>query len=87
MPLKLSVLAIIFLREGGMKYILIKVSAPGWEKTFATEYDARQELLSHVCKLCLQAHEEVDSPAPDVNDIHSLLSTACGCEFMYEEVE
>lgn len=82
-----------------MKYILDKCSSPGWSKEFDSEFDARQELLSHICNTCLAGDftyigeggtfitESWDEPAPDQNNIHDLLSTACGCEFGYEEVE
>lgn len=36
-----------------MKHILTKLSAPGWEKTFLSEMDAKAVLYSHVCNTCL----------------------------------
>jgi hypothetical protein len=82
-----------------MIYELCKASAPGWVKEYECEYDARQELLKWICKSCLAGSREYigengevvidedgDEP-PDQNNIHELLSTACGCEFMYEEYE
>lgn len=77
-----------------MKHILHKYSGEGWEKSFDTEYDARQELLRHICSDCLDGvrvyledgefvYDEIEPV--DIHDIHSLLATACGCEFGYTE--
>jgi hypothetical protein len=75
-------------------HTLIKASAPGWEKKFASVEDARVELLMRICKSCLTGEQEYvgaggttvirPRPAPDPNDIHDLLGTPCGCEFWYE---
>lgn len=35
-------------------YTLIKQSAPGWEKVFVTESEAKEELYKWVCKGCLK---------------------------------
>lgn len=68
-----------------MTYILHKCSVPAWTMEFASREDARTELLTHICGLCLRGDEK-DGDCPDVNDINSLLGTACGCEYDYEEV-
>lgn len=81
-----------------MKYILYKMSSPGWEEEFESEFEARRCLLGHICGGCLEGSrtyvgengelitdEDGDEP-PDRNNTHELLSTACGCEFGYEEV-
>lgn len=81
---------------GKMTYRLYKISAPGWIKEFETEYDARQELLRHICKGCIEGEQSyigdngeivTDKLAhkPDIHDINSLLSTACGCEYDFED--
>lgn len=82
-----------------MKHILTKYSSKGFKKVFDTEYDARQELLSHICGLCLKGGSEqylddkgnwvtyyYKDEIPDIHSIDDLLGTACGCEFGYEEV-
>ena len=82
-----------------MKHILTKYSFPdSFQKVFDTEYDARQELLAHICGLCLKGGEQYlddkgnwvkdyyEDEIPDIHSIDDLLGTACGCEFGYEEV-
>ena len=69
-----------------MRHILHKCSVPGWSKEFASQEAARAELLAHICEGCLLGNDEIEMPAPDVNDIDSLLGTPCGCEYEYEEV-
>lgn len=77
---------------------LIKASTPGWEKDFASESEARDELLKYICKACLVGGEwddidenglttgiTVTEDPPDQSDIHALLATPCGCEFLLEE--
>lgn len=34
--------------------ILTKMSSPGWEKKFYSEYDLVEELRSHICNSCLR---------------------------------
>ena len=64
-----------------MKYTVIKLSRPGWDKTFDTEEEARETLYAHICKSCILAEElTADSTIDD------LLATDCGCEY-YVEIE
>ena len=81
-----------------IKHIIEKCSSPGWTKEFSCEYDARQELLKHVCGECLTNQytymgeggklvTEQDNNEPiNIHNIRDLLGTACGCEYNYEEV-
>lgn len=70
-------------------FVLIKLSAPGWEKKFETEEECRLELRDHICNMCMADSEfaEFEEPVPLGEDasIGSLLGTACGCEFWVEE--
>ena len=61
---------------------LIKMSAPGWEKTFNTETEARNELYKWICNLCKE-----DDGIRVNSSLDELLYTACGCEFWYEQVD
>lgn len=63
-----------------MKYVLTKISAPGWEKEFSNKLAARDRLYKHICNYC----REDDSVGPN-SPIEDMLSTACGCEFDFEE--
>ena len=65
-----------------MKHELVKRSEPGWAKLFDTEDEARAELLKYICRSCLLPWDQSDSPDPE--NIHDLLCTPCGCEFLYE---
>lgn len=71
-----------------MKYELIKCSGEGWSKLFDSEAELMQELLSHVCRLCLEGEiikfndgRTYAIPPADTKSIGGLLSTACGCEY------
>lgn len=71
-----------------MKYELIKCSGEGWSKLFDSEAELMQELLSHVCRLCLEGEiikfndgRTYTIPPADTKSIGGLLSTACGCEY------
>lgn len=79
-----------------MYLILHKYSNPGWQKTFENDIDLREELVRHLCKLCIDGvrgqineHGEIvylETVICDVNDTESLLSTDCGCEYGVEEI-
>lgn len=56
-------------------YKLIKMSAPGWERTYTTEQDVKEALEKHVCQSCLD---------DDGTDLESMLASSCGCEFWLE---
>jgi hypothetical protein len=58
------------------------MSAPGWEKTFNTEIEARNELYKWICNLCKE-----DDGIRVNSSLDELLYTACGCEFWYEQVD
>lgn len=67
------------------KYTLIKLSAPGWEKSYTDMLQLKAELAEWVCKSCHKEFEtEYGEPPQSILD---LLSTACGCEFMFENAE
>lgn len=59
---------------------LIKMSAPGWEKEFETEEEARKELYNHICSLCIEG----DGVTED-STIDHMLWTACGAEYFFED--
>jgi len=63
-----------------MIYFLTKLSKPGWDKTFDTEEEARNELYTHICKPCILAEElTLDST------IDELLATDCGREYIFDK--
>jgi hypothetical protein len=77
---------------------LVKLSDPGWEKTFATRDEATSELRKHICSSCMAGSREYVQlgggvqvedvePAPDPNDADALLGTACGCEFYLYDLQ
>ena len=59
-------------------FTLIKLSDSGWEKEFKTEQEAAKELSKWVCPFC---EDEAGG------NLHKLLETFCGEEFMLEEEE
>lgn len=74
-----------------MKIRLIKISAPGWEKDFDSEEEARDELYNYVCHMCRQGDEMVEygwdpNPIDEKSSLEDMLSTPCGCEFDVEEI-
>lgn len=81
-----------------MAWVLSKMSLPDdWEKAFATEAEAVDELLLHICNECLAGelkYIDAEQPAgfgveirkkPDPSSATDLLSTSCGCEFELHE--
>lgn len=69
--------------------MLYKCSAPGWKKEFESEIEARHYLFNNcICNACKAGDEEFGKEPVDINSsIDSVLSTACGCEHGYEEIE
>jgi len=76
-----------------MTIILIKNSAPGWQKEFADLPSAVIELRRHICRGCLSGSTEDDEPPLDhvkdgvkieCHDMMALLNTSCGWEFDLE---
>lgn len=64
---------------------LIKMSVPGWDKEFDDIDELRKELLSYICKMCLEGDTEFEiKPLSKDASIDELLATACGCEFDVE---
>jgi hypothetical protein len=63
-----------------IKYILTKISKPGWEQDFYDKQRLQQKLYQHICEQC--RCEEGITP---ISDIADMLATACGCEFMLED--
>jgi len=79
-------------------YKLIKYSTPSWTKEFHSYSECCEELLKHICSQCINGERTFISNGefvtetdiyncPDIRDIHSLLSTSCGCEYGVEEPE
>ncbi len=67
---------------------LIKLSKPGWIKTYSTEQELRAELYSYLCLECREGSSEFgDLPVYPDSTLDEMLSTACGCEFMVEDDE
>ncbi len=65
-----------------MIYELTKLSGPGWTKRFRTELEVYIELQHYICKMCITEFNHECHRDP--KDIHDLLWTACGAEFMVE---
>ncbi len=65
-----------------MKFKLIKISAPGWEKEFKNRSSARDELFKYICSHC-QKDEKITANSK----IEDMLGTGCGYEFDFEEVK
>jgi hypothetical protein len=63
-----------------MQMILIKLSEPGWEKSYDDPIELQAELYKHICNQC-----RTESVITEISDIDHMLSTACGCEYMVEE--
>lgn len=63
-----------------MKFKLVKMSGPGWEKKFSTRSAARDELFKYICTQC-STEEGITANSK----IEAMLATACGCEFDFEE--
>lgn len=77
-----------------MAVLLVKMSAPDWEKEFPDTQSAVIELRKHICKDCLRGGDEdpaldivVDGLLVECHDADSLLETRCGYEFHIEETE
>ena len=71
-----------------MRYILTKLSYPGWEKEFSSEVEARYELYKHICFLCRKGEKEFFfKPVDENTPIFDMLDSPCGCEFSFEEIE
>lgn len=73
------------------------MSAPGWEKEFATEDELRGELYKHLCSMCCKGGkdsyyydgEEIvweEPPITEDSPLGDMLASACGCEFFVDEV-
>ena len=58
--------------------ILTKLSDPGWQKSFETETEVRDELLKYVCFQC-----RCEDGITEKSELGDVLGTAwaCGCEF------
>lgn len=72
-----------------MKYILHKISAPGWTKSFDTEDERKAELWAHICHMCREGTEEEGYSEPPLDEnstVEDLLCSPCGCEFDIEDV-
>ena len=64
------------------QYTLIKLSSPGWEKSFQTRSQARDLLYQHICNQC-RTEEGITSNSK----IEDMLDTACGCEYSFEDTD
>lgn len=56
-------------------YKLYKHSKPTWVKSFDNVDDLTEELWQHMCGLCAKLYG---------NDVSSMLSSDCGCEYEIE---
>lgn len=65
-------------------YELTKLSTPGWQKQFPTVLEAYTELQHYICDNCIE--EFISLYSHDPEDIYDLLWTACGAEFMFEQL-
>lgn len=61
---------------------LIKYSSPGWVKKYTNDIDLKQEMYSHVCRMCRENYSISEHSTLD-----AMLSTDCGCEFGIDHVE
>lgn len=68
---------------------LIKLSEPGWIKTFTNEIDLRAELYKHICSHCREGELDdqllLSEAVNENSSIDDMLSTSCGCEYQVEE--
>lgn len=62
-------------------YKLIKLSTPGWEQDFVDKIQLQQKLYKHICNQC-----RCEEAITEISDIADMLATACGCEFLLEEL-
>lgn len=65
-------------------YELTKLSEPGWQKQFPTLLETYIELQHYICDMCIEEFVNKLSRPPE--DIHDLLWTTCGAEFMLEKL-
>ena len=56
--------------------ILTKLSEPGWQKSFETETEVRDEIFKYVCFQC-----RCENGFTDESELGDVLSSPCGCEF------
>lgn len=71
---------------------LIKLSVPGWEKSFNSREELKTELYSYICDGCRNDSKTydtendcyVDVKITKTSSIRDMLNTACGCEFIAE---
>jgi len=67
---------------GNQAMILTKLSKPGWEKQYTDKDELKKELYRYICFQC-----RCEEGVTEASDIHHMLWTACGCEFMVEDEE
>jgi len=65
-------------------YELTKLSAPGWTKQFSSPLETYIELQHYICNMCIE--EFINELSHSPKDVHDLLYTACGAEFMLEKL-
>lgn len=65
-----------------MKYILTKLSEPGWEIEYQDKLELQTKLYSCICEQC-----RCEEYITEISHIDDMLNTSCGCEFYYEEIE
>ena len=67
---------------------LIKLSDPGWDLTFDSEEELKEELFQHICEACCAGNEKYEQdPVNFESSIGAMLATQCGCEFWVEKDE
>ena len=64
------------MEETSVRYHLIKLSTPGWVKTYDTKEEAANVLRNHICQMCI-----VEEGITIKSSVAELLSTACGIEY------
>ena len=70
-----------------MKYTLIKLSSPGFDLNTPHIHIVWDVLDMYVCSLCRRDEDWPDNyhELPHSEQVHVLLSTSCGAEFILEE--
>lgn len=68
-----------------MRYNLFKISSPGWSMYGADLNNTIMALKPHICGMCQE--DDMETPIEFTEEsLHEMMGTACGCEFVLEEV-
>lgn len=63
---------------------LIKLSSPGFDIEVKNETEAATKLWPYICMACRLDDPETETRAARLDDLQSMLNSACGCEFMID---